>query len=240
MTTIRDERAADERDKPFLPGMGKTWLLPFYDLFTRVARVRPLHELAVSAAGVRDGEAVLDVGCGTANLSLAVLRSTPGAVVTGADPDAAALRIAARKAGRRHVRLDLVQAYADRLPGPDGNYDHVLSSLALHHVDDAGREGFAREAWRVLRPGGKVTILDFGGPGDDGHGGHGSHGAHGGKGDRRAHGVRRRTMTNTYVSRNLEGGLVTLLRSAGFSDAAEVRHLTHRFGEVTVVSATRA
>lgn len=226
MMTIRDERTVEERDKEFLPGMGKTWLLPFYDLFTRVAGVGPLHEEAAAAADVRDGESVIDVGCGTGNLSLAVLRSTPGAVVTGADPDAAALRIAARKARRRRVRLDLAQAYADRLPGADGSIDHVISSLALHHVDDAGREGFAREAWRVLRPGGKVTILDFGGPG---HGGH-DH----------AHGVRRRTMTNTYVSRNLENGLVTLLREAGFSDAAEVRHLSHRFGEVTVVSATRS
>lgn len=229
MTTIRDERTADERDKAFLPGMGKPWLLPFYDLFTRVAGVGPLHEEAVAAAGVRDGESVIDVGCGTGNLSLAVLRAAPGAVVTGADPDAAALRIAARKARRRRVRLDLVQAYADRLPGDSGSVDHVVSSLALHHVDDAGREGFAREAWRLLRPGGKVTILDFGGPGHDGHGGH-DH----------AHGVRRRTMANTRVSRNLDDGLVTLLRAAGFSDAAEVRHLSHRFGEVTIVSATRS
>lgn len=224
MTTIRDERTADERDKAFLPGMGKTWLLPFYDLFTRVAGVGPLHEEAVAAAGVRDGESVIDVGCGTGNLSLAVLRAAPGAVVTGADPDAAALRIAARKARRRGVRLDLVQAYADRLPGAAGSVDHVLSSLALHHVDDAGREGFAREAWRLLRPGGKVTVLDFGGPGHADH----------------AHGVRRRTMANARVSRNLDDALVTLLRAAGFSDAAEVRHLSHRFGEVTIVSGTRS
>lgn len=241
MSTIRDARTAEEREKAFLPGMGKTWLLPFYDLFTRFGDVARLHTRAVAAAGVRSGETVLDVGCGTGNLALAVLRSAPGAEVTGADPDGAALRIAARKARRRGVRLGLVQAYADRLPGEDGSLDHVVSSLALHHVDDAGREGFAREARRLLRPGGTVTVVDFGGSehghghGGDGHGGH----EHGGHEHGHRHGVKRRTMENTYVSRNLDDGLVRLLREAGFEDVAEVEHIEHRFGEVTIVRATR-
>src|SRR5262245_38893973 len=44
---IVDQRTPDEQDRPFLPGMGRTWLLPLYDLFTRTAGVRALHERAV-------------------------------------------------------------------------------------------------------------------------------------------------------------------------------------------------
>lgn len=231
MTTIQiiDGRAEGERDRPFLPGMGRTWLLPLYDLFTRLARVRALHERTVELAGIAPGQTVLDVGCGTGNLSFSVLRAVPGAVVTGHDPDDAALRIAARKAGRRGVRLSLVQGYADRLLPEDGSVDHVVSSLALHHVDDAGREGFGREAHRILRPGGRVTIVDFGAP-DHGHGGHGK--GHGHEGHRHSG-------MNAYTERNLDNGIVTLLTDAGFTDAREIDHIEHRFGPITIVQATR-
>jgi len=231
MTTIQiiDGRAESDRGRDFLPGMGRTWLLPLYDLFTRFARVRALHERTVELARIEPGQSVLDVGCGTANLSFAVLRAVPGAVVTGHDPDAGALRIAARKASRRGVRLSLVQGYADRLLPEDGSVDHVVSSLALHHVDDAGREGFAREAHRVLRPGGRVTIVDFGAP-DHGHGGHGKEHGH--------EGHRHRGM-NVHTERNLDGGIVTLLSGAGFTDAREIDHIEHRFGPITIVQATR-
>ena len=37
---ILDQRTPEERDRPVLPGMGKTWLMPLYDVFTRVAGVR--------------------------------------------------------------------------------------------------------------------------------------------------------------------------------------------------------
>lgn len=230
MTTIQiiDGRAESDRDRDFLPGMGRTWLLPLYDLFTRFARVRKLHERTVELAGIHPGQSVLDVGCGTANLSFAVLRAVPGAVVTGHDPDAGALRIAARKAGRRSVRLSLVQGYADRLLPKDGSVDHVVSSLALHHVDDAGREGFGREAYRVLKPGGRVTIVDFGAP-DHGQGhGHG-----------KGHEGHRHRGMNAHTERNLDNGIVTILTDAGFADAREIDHIEHRFGPITIVQATR-
>ncbi|MGH3354490.1 MAG: class I SAM-dependent methyltransferase, partial [Nocardioidaceae bacterium] len=162
--TILDQRTAEERDRPFLPGMGRTWLLPLYDVFTRVAGVGALHERAVALAGIAPGQTVVDVGCGTGNLSFAVLAAQPAARVTGLDPDGDSLRRAARKARRRRVSLTLVQGYADRIPADDASLDHVVSSLALHHVDDDGRVAFAHDALRALRPGGKVTVVDFGGP----------------------------------------------------------------------------
>lgn len=240
---ILDQRTPQERDRPFLPGAGKTWLLPFYDVFTRVAGVRALHERAVELAGIEPGQAVADVGCGTGNLSFAVLAAQPGARVTGLDPDADALRRAARKARRRGVALTLVQGYADRIPAKDASLDHVVSSLALHHIDDDGRTAFARDALRALRPGGRVTVVDFGGPASNAEdAGHPTHGH--GRGLVHALGhlprlMRSRVARSPVVARNHGDGIVALLAEAGFGDAGEVAHADYRFGRVTFVQATR-
>lgn len=242
---ILDHRTPEEREREFLPGMGKPWLLPFYDLFSRRVGARALHERAVALADVTPGQSVLDVGCGTANLALTVLRAQPAARVTGLDPDAGALRVAARKATRRRVPITLVQGFADRLPNGDGSLDHIVSALALHHVPEEGRALFAREALRALGPGGKVTIVDFGGAGGAGssdgsdhsgheHGGHGGHG-HGGH-DRRGHGHRG---GHDRPRGHGAADLVRLLTDAGFTDVREVEHVEHRFGPIAFVQATR-
>ncbi|MEO3829124.1 class I SAM-dependent methyltransferase [Actinomadura sp. B10D3] len=235
---ILDQRTPQERDRTFLPGAGKTWLLPFYDAFTRLGGVRALHERAVGLAGIEPGQAVADIGCGTGNLSLAILAARPDARVTGLDPDRQALRRAARKARRRGVPLTLVQGYADRFPAEDASLDHVVSSLALHHLDDDDRKAFARESMRTLRPSGKVTIVDFGGPASDsGHAPHGHGPVHALRHLPRP--LRARVADSPAVARNQADGIVTLLTEAGFEDAREVAHADHRFGRVTFVQGTR-
>ena len=238
---ILDQRTPEQRDRSFLPGMGRTWLLPLYDVVTRFAGVRALHERATELAGIAPGEAVVDVGCGTGNLSFAVLAAQPHARVTGLDPDRAALLLAARKAHRRGVSLTLVQGYADRIPAEDASLDHVVSSLALHHVDDAGRVAFAHDALRALRPGGRITVVDFGGPTPDADGaGHTAHGHGPVHALRHLSGLMRsRAARSPEVARNLGDGIPALLTAGGFSDAREVAHVDHRFGRVTFVQASR-
>jgi SAM-dependent methyltransferase len=238
---ILDQRTPEERDRPFLPGMGRTWLLPFYDIFTRLVGGRALHERVVELAGIVPGQAVVDVGCGTGNLSFAVLTAHPDARVTGLDPDEDALRRAARKALRRGVSLTLVQGYADRIPAEDASLDHVISSLALHHLDDDGRVGFAHDALRALRPEGKVTVVDFGGPAPSDQDAHRPTHGHG-----PAHAlrhlpglVRTRVARSPAVVRNLGDGIVALLAEDGLRDARELEHADHRIGQVTFVQATR-
>ncbi|MFD0821117.1 class I SAM-dependent methyltransferase, partial [Micromonospora zhanjiangensis] len=136
-----------------------------------------------------------------------------------------------------------VRGYADRIPAADAALDHVVSSLALHHVDDDGRTAFARDALRALRPGGRVTVVDFGGPAPDvEQAGHQTHAP----GHNPVHAIRRlvrpmrsRVASSPVVARNHGDAIVALLAGAGFGDAREVAHTDHRFGRVTFVQATR-
>lgn len=240
---VLDRRTPEERDRPFLPGMARTWLVPFYDISSRLSGVPVLHRRAVELAGIKPGQSVIDVGCGTGNLSFAMLAARPDAQITGLDPDGAALRLAARKARRRGVSLTLVQGYADRLPTEDASIDHVVSSLALHHLDEDSRAGFAREALRTLRPGGTITIVDFGGsahgtddPDDTGHPGHRHPSAHVLRHLRhRLHAPWRQQR----AAHDLGDAVPVLLALAGFTDAREIEHANPRFGRISFVRATR-
>lgn len=130
--------------------------------------------------------------------------------------------------------------FADRIPAEDASLDHVISSLALHHVDDKGRIGFARDALRALRPGGRVTVVDFGDPASNA-----DHPAHG-HGHGPVHALRHlprllrsRVAHSPVVARNHGNGIVTLLTDTGFGDAQEVAHADHTLGRITFVQATR-
>lgn len=239
---ILDQRTAQDRDRAFLPGMSRSWLMPMYDVFSRLIGARALHQRVSELAQVAPGESLVDVGCGTGNLSFAVLTAQPAARVTGLDPDGAALRRAARKARRRRVPLTLVRGYADRLPADKGTLDHVVSALALHHVDDEGRVAFAQDAFRALRPGGRVTIVDFGAPAAAVEGAGHSHDHGHGQGHALRHLpaiLRGRRGRDRSAARHAGGDLLALLADAGFEHVREVDHVDHRLGRVDFVQATR-
>jgi ubiquinone/menaquinone biosynthesis C-methylase UbiE len=150
-------------DAHYLPGMGKSWLLPLYDPLTRLLGVRTVHRELVERAQIAPGMRVLEIGCGTGNLALAAKRACPAAEVTGLDPDPAALAKGRRKAARARLTLRFDQGFAQSLPYPDASFDRVLSALMLHHLDDADRPSALREVRRVLEPGGALHVLDFAG-----------------------------------------------------------------------------
>ncbi|MFC7375065.1 MULTISPECIES: class I SAM-dependent methyltransferase [unclassified Brachybacterium] len=224
---ILDHRTPQERDRSFLPGIGRAWLMPLYDIITKVAGAGAVHRRGAELAGIRAGESVLDVGCGTGNFALTILGRQHGAQVTGLDPDGGALRRAARKARRRGFPLTLIRGYADRLPVEDSSLDHIVSALALHHVEAADRARFAAEALRALRPGGTITIADFDGPRSDAeHEGGSTHGSHAALGSEAAsgHGHGRARGGGRGRSRAAGGGHGHP-RAGGHGPAHAMRHL---------------
>ncbi|GAB3756869.1 class I SAM-dependent methyltransferase [Microlunatus parietis] len=149
----------------FIPAMGQQRFLPVYDLTGWLAGVPRMHRSLLDQAAIGAGMAVLEIGCGTGNLIIRAARRHPGATFTGLDPDRIALANAERKVARRRLSIRFDVGYADALPYPDGSQDRVLSSLMFHHLDEAGKDGALREAFRVLRPGGELHLLDFTGGG---------------------------------------------------------------------------
>jgi ubiquinone/menaquinone biosynthesis C-methylase UbiE len=154
-----------QTQRDFVPAAGRSWLLPFYDLLTRLIGADRVRTALAEQAACRPGDRVLDVGCGTGSLVVLLKRTQPAAQVTGLDPDPGALAIARRKAGRSGVTVQLDQGYADALPYAGGTFDRVLSSLMYHHLRGAQKEAMLREVRRVLKPGGTFHLLDFAGPG---------------------------------------------------------------------------
>jgi len=68
---------------------------------------------------------------------------------------------AASKAARAGVDVSFEHAVAEALPFPDAQFDVVLSTLMLHHLPRPARQLCAREIRRVLKPAGRVLIVDF-------------------------------------------------------------------------------
>lgn len=143
----------------YLPATGNDLLLPVYDLITRVFGMSPGYDTLAGQAELLGGVQVLEIGCGTGNLTTRIVRLQPTAHVTATDPDPRALARARRKiTGSTEVRFE--QVYAQRLPYADQSFDRVLSSMMLHHLDSHVKTEALREAYRVLRPGGSMHIVD--------------------------------------------------------------------------------
>jgi ubiquinone/menaquinone biosynthesis C-methylase UbiE len=111
---------------------------------------------------LRAAGAVVDVGCGTGTLAIAL--AADGAEVIGVDGDADVLALAHAKPGADAVQWR--KGLATALPLPGASADRVVMSLLLHHLDAAGKRTALAEALRVLRPGGRLHVADWGRPRD--------------------------------------------------------------------------
>lgn len=144
----------------YLPAAGRDFLLPGYDLLVRLLGAGRVYDTLIAQADLAAATDVLEIGCGTGNVTARARRAAPAAQLTATDPDPRALARARGKAGNAGVRFQ--SAYAQRLPFADGSFDRVLSSMMLHHLDDEVQAAALREVHRVLRPGGRLHVVDVG------------------------------------------------------------------------------
>jgi ubiquinone/menaquinone biosynthesis C-methylase UbiE len=136
-----------------------------YDLFGNIVtlgRAAAMREQTVDLAGLRAGERVLEVGCGTGEVAQrARLRVGPDGDVSGIDPSAQMIEVARRKASRAGLQVDYRIGAIEALPYRDASFDVVLSSLMMHHLPDDLKSAGLAEVRRVLKPGGRLLIVDF-------------------------------------------------------------------------------
>jgi demethylmenaquinone methyltransferase/2-methoxy-6-polyprenyl-1,4-benzoquinol methylase len=127
-------------------------IAPRYDLVNRVMTLgldRRWRRRTIASLALPTGSRILDLGCGTGDLceELRAAHHWP----VGIDLSAGMLGVA-------HTTASLVRGDALRLPAPDGAVDGIVSGFALRNVVDLGE--LFTECARVLRPGGRVAMLE--------------------------------------------------------------------------------
>ena len=172
----------------------------------------------VSLLELHQEDRVLDLGCGTGVLTRMIadqLDAEAGGVSVGIDAAARMIQVARKKRGNEVCRFDV--AAAENLPHEDGAFDAVVSSLFFHHVDLDLKTKALAEAWRVLRPRGKLVIADMHVP-TTRMGALVSH-------------VSRWFFMQPQIGENIRGVLLSLIRDAGFERPVNI---CSYFGYITV------
>lgn len=117
---------------------------------------------AVRATGVRPGDRVIDVACGSGKLAVELAAAVgPTGRVTGVDLSPGMIEVA-RRTQRALTQLDFIVANALALPFDDGAFDAATIAFGLRNLADY-EAGF-RELARVVRPGGRVVCLELSRP----------------------------------------------------------------------------
>src|SRR5436853_2061435 len=137
----------------------------YYDLFVSVFTLghrRQLRQSTVELAGIQPGERVLEVGCGTGDVALAAReRAGTSGAAYGIDPSVEMIAVARDKAARAGLAVDFQVGVIEALAFPDASFDVVLSSLMMHHLPGDLKQRGLVEIVRVLKPGGRLLIVDF-------------------------------------------------------------------------------
>lgn len=103
------------------------------------------------------GKRVLEIGCGVGTDGAQFARG--GALYTGINIDAGSVALARERFELEGLPGTIRQMNAEQLEFPDGTFDHVYSFGVIHHSPNT--EGIVREMFRVLKPGGTVTVMVY-------------------------------------------------------------------------------
>ena len=137
----------------------------YYDLVVQImtlGRAGAIRRLTVDQAQIKPGDRILDVGCGTGALTLlAQERAGSAGQALGIDPSPEMIDVARGKARRKHSAVDFRAGVIEQLPFPDSSFDVVLSSLMMHHLPGDLKPKALAEVRRVIKPGGRLVIIDF-------------------------------------------------------------------------------
>ena len=157
-------KSTNRVDRPETTGATIHWV-PQYDFFAALMGlgVKGANtRMVIGMAQIREGDKVLDVGCGTGDLTLAAQNAAGSSgLACGIDPSPEGIAVAQVKAGRLNSAAKFDVGLIEKIDFPDATFDIAISRLVIHHLpNDLKRQGFA-EIFRVLKPGGRLFMVDF-------------------------------------------------------------------------------
>ncbi|MCI0444503.1 class I SAM-dependent methyltransferase [bacterium] len=148
-------------EREFLPAAGHDLFLPLYDPIVALLGGNRARKRLIDQANLRPGQNILDIGCGTGTLSVAIQKNHPDVHIIGIDPDSKALSRAQKKAQQARVSIKFDQGFSDQLPYQDASFDRIFSTFMFHHLKQTAKEKTLQEVRRVLKPDGSFHLLDF-------------------------------------------------------------------------------
>lgn len=189
----------------FAPAFISNLFTPFYDLVvTQGGLGKSLQEKVLQYAQIKDGESILDIGCGSGTFVTMAKSTYSNSRVVGIDPDENILTVAKKKLSKNNLRVELFDAWAEKLPFDTQSFDIIVSSLTFHHLPTEIKEKALKEIKRVLKKHGRFILADIGKP------------------DSLFWRIKflldpeRLFKTGEYMKDNLEGRIPALLSQAGF------------------------
>jgi demethylmenaquinone methyltransferase / 2-methoxy-6-polyprenyl-1,4-benzoquinol methylase len=141
-------------------------IAPRYDLANDVLSLgvhRAWRRSVIRHSLLQPGQCALDCATGTGDLAFLLKRRVgPQGRVTGIDACAPMLDLASAKAERRRLAVEFTEADMLAFPYPDASFDAATVAFGVRNLDDPARG--LEEMARVVRPGGRVLVLEFGQP----------------------------------------------------------------------------
>ena len=136
-----------------------------YDSYMRkvtLGRERALREMTVNLAQVKPGDCVLEVGCGTGTLTLAAKQQAgPSGKVYGIDIIPGMIELSRQKAAQARADVTFQLGSMDDIPFPANQFDAVMCSFMIFHMSEMVRRKGIAEIYRVLKPQGRLLVLDL-------------------------------------------------------------------------------
>jgi ubiquinone/menaquinone biosynthesis C-methylase UbiE len=214
------------RQQRFVPALRFDALTRAYDPVVAItSREGAFKRRLLQHARIKDGEAVLDLACGTGTLAIEIKKNKPKALVSALDGDRSVLARAKAKAKEAGVKVNFQRGLSNELPYDARSFDVVVSTLFFHHLTDEAKADSAEEIRRVLRLGGRVLIADWGRPQDP---------------------LMRMMFLNVQIldgfrntSTNVAGKLPEFLRDAGLKRVSVIDRMRTPLGTIEILSGVR-
>lgn len=142
-------------------------IAPRYDLLNRVLSMgidKGWRRRAIRALAERQPKMVLDMATGTGDLAIEIICKTHVEKVVGLDLSREMLQVGRRKIRKRgfHDRIEMVQGEAEDIDFPDNTFDGITVAFGVRNFEDLNKG--LEEMHRVLKPGGKLVVLEFSKP----------------------------------------------------------------------------